>query len=179
MASTLPLEVYTQENVGRDFLSKLPRFASSLEAQQFRCGEKYPSTKCCVGLFGRTAAGQLEDLTRDATFRAEPAGIVEIEGVGILHPKLAQAQQSGLGARLIAKLFLDLIPHLRQLLVRAQLPARDVGHLFFVGYAQNHFVVVAVLELEERREGAQLVAAQAQILFEDKPAHAFGAGRSG
>ena len=58
MASTLPLEVYTQENVGRDFLSKLPRFASSLEAQQFRCGEKYPSTKCCVGLFGRTAAGQ-------------------------------------------------------------------------------------------------------------------------
>jgi len=37
---------------------------------------------------------------------------------------------------------------------------------------------IRVCSSEQRREDAQLVAAHAQLLLEDKPAHALGAGRT-
>ena len=46
-----------------------------------------------------------------------------------------QAQQARLGARFVAKLLLDLIPDLRQLLVRPQLAAGNVCHFLFVGHS--------------------------------------------
>ena len=50
---------------------------------------------------------------------------VDVEGIAVLHDELAHAQQSRLGPRLVAKLGLDLVPDLRQLLVAAQFAARD------------------------------------------------------
>ena len=54
----------------------------------------------------------------------EPGGI-DVERVRVLHDELANAQQAGLRARLVAKLGLDLIPDLGKLLVTAHLLARD------------------------------------------------------
>ncbi len=78
-------------------------------------------------------------------------GRVDIEGVGIFHDELPHAQQSGLGTRLIAKLGLYLIPDLRQLLIAAQLTARNRGHYFFVRHAQTEIAVEAVFEAEHVR----------------------------
>ena len=50
--------------------------------------------------------------------------------------------------RLIAELGLDLIPDLRQLLVAAQLAARDDGHDLFVRHAQAQIAAEAVLQPE-------------------------------
>ena len=77
------------------------------------------------------------------------AGGVDVEGVGVLHRELAHAQQAGLGARLVAELGLDLVPDLRELLVAAQLVARDGGHDLFVGHAQADVGALAVLEAEQ------------------------------
>jgi hypothetical protein len=44
------------------------------------------------------------------------------------------------GRGLVAKLDLNLIPHLRQLLVRADFVARDRGEHFFVRHAEAHVV---------------------------------------
>ncbi len=76
------------------------------------------------------------------------AGGIDVEGVGVLHDELAHAQQARLGARLVAKLGLDLVPDLRQLLVAAQFAAGDGGHDLFVGHAQAELGALAVLEAE-------------------------------
>ena len=75
-------------------------------------------------------------------------GLVQVEGVGILHEELAHAQQAGLGARLVAKLGLDLVPDLGKLLVAAQLAAGDGGHHLFVRHAQAQVAPEAVLQAE-------------------------------
>ena len=75
----------------------------------------------------------------------EPRGI-NVERVRVLHDELAHPQQARLGTRLVAELGLNLIPDLRQLLVAAQLLARDVGHDFFVGHAQTKVGALAILE---------------------------------
>ena len=45
------------------------------------------------------------------------AGLIDIEGIRILHQKLPHAQQPRFRTRLISELGLDLIPDLRKLLV--------------------------------------------------------------
>ena len=62
--------------------------------------------------------------------------------------ELADAQQAGLGAGLVAELGLDLVPDLGQLLVAAQLVAGDGGHDLFVGHAEAELGALAVLEAE-------------------------------
>ena len=79
--------------------------------------------------------------------RVQP-GLVHVEGVRILHDELAHPHQPRLGARLVAKLGLDLVPDLRKLLVTAQLAARDRGHHFFVRHAQAQIALEAVLQPE-------------------------------
>ncbi len=76
------------------------------------------------------------------------AGLVEIEGIGILHEELAHAQQAALGAGLVAELGLDLIPDLRKLLVAAELAAGDRGHDFLVGHAEAKLALEAVAQAE-------------------------------
>ena len=76
------------------------------------------------------------------------AGRVDIEGVGVLHDELADTEQAGLGAGLVAELGLDLVPDLRELLVAAQLVARDGGHDLFVGHGQAELGAFAVFEAE-------------------------------
>ena len=80
--------------------------------------------------------------------RGVEAGLVHVEGVGVLHDELAHAQQAGFGPRLIAELRLDLIPDLRQLLVAAQFAARDDGHDLFVRHAEAEVALEAVLQAE-------------------------------
>ena len=46
------------------------------------------------------------------------AGVVDVEGVGVLHRELAAAEQAGAGPRLVAVLGLDLVERERQVLVR-------------------------------------------------------------
>ena len=76
------------------------------------------------------------------------ASHVDVEGVRILHDELAHAQQASFGPRLVAKLGLDLVPDLRQLLVAAQLATREGGHDLFVGHAQAQLRALTVLEAE-------------------------------
>ena len=76
-------------------------------------------------------------------------GLIHVERVRVFHDELAHAQQAGLRARLIAKLGLDLVPDLRQLLIAAQLAARDYSHDFFVCHAQAQVTAETVLEPEE------------------------------
>src|SRR5271157_5744687 len=73
-------------------------------------------------------------------------GRINVERVGVLHDELTHAQQARLGARLVAKFGLNLIPDLRQLLVAAQFLARDVGHDFLMGHAQTKVGALAILE---------------------------------
>ena len=76
------------------------------------------------------------------------SGGVEVERVRVLHGELPRAQQTGLGAGLVAELRLDLIPDLRQLLVAAQFAAGDFRHDLFLGHAETQVGPLAVLELE-------------------------------
>ncbi len=78
----------------------------------------------------------------------KPGGI-DVERVRILHDELPHPQQPGPGPRLIAKLGLNLIPDLRQLLVTAQLFARDLGHDFFFGHAQAEIGALAVFQAKQ------------------------------
>src|SRR5438876_11624523 len=73
-------------------------------------------------------------------------GFIEIERVRVLHHKLPHSQQSGAGPRFVAELALDLVPHLRQLFVAAQLVAGDGSYYFFVAHAEAHIPAPAVLE---------------------------------
>ena len=80
--------------------------------------------------------------------REVKAGLVDVEGVGVLHDELADAQEAGPGARFVAELGLDLVPDLRELFVAAELVAGDGGHDLFVGHAEAEVCAFAVLEAE-------------------------------
>ena len=64
------------------------------------------------------------------------ARLVDVERVGVLHQELAHTQQARLGARLVAKLGLDLVPDLRELFVAAQLVCGDLGHDLLVSHGE-------------------------------------------
>ncbi len=74
------------------------------------------------------------------------AGFVEVEGVAVLHEELADAQEPGLGAGLVAELGLDLVPDLGELLVGAELGAGDGGHDLFMGHAEAELCALAVCQ---------------------------------
>ncbi len=76
------------------------------------------------------------------------ASLVDVEGVGVLHEELSDAQEASFGARLIAELGLDLVPDLGQLLVAAEFLAGDVGDDLFVGHGEAELCAFAVLEGE-------------------------------
>ncbi len=77
------------------------------------------------------------------------SGLVDVEGVRVLHDELAHAEETGLGARFVAEFGLDLVPDLGELLVAAQLAARDGGHDLFVGHGEAEVAAEAILEAEE------------------------------
>jgi hypothetical protein len=89
------------------------------------------------------------------------AGLVAVEGVGVLHRKLAHADQPGAGPRLVAELGLDLVEHHRQLAVAADELGRQLRHDLLMGHAQAHVATVAVLEA--RHVAADLVPAAAAL----------------
>ena len=74
-----------------------------------------------------------------------------MERVGVLHDELARAHHAEARANLVAELGLDLIEIDRQLLVAAQLAARDVGDHFLMGRTVREFAVVPILEAQQLR----------------------------
>src|SRR3984957_3614056 len=80
-------------------------------------------------------------LIRDVESRS-----INIERVGIFHNELPHPQQTRLRTWLVAKLGLNLIPDLRQLLVAAQLLPCDVGHHFFVRHAETQVGALAIFK---------------------------------
>ena len=77
------------------------------------------------------------------------AGVVDVEGVGVLHDELAAAQQPGPGTRLVAVLRLDLVDRERQVLVGVVEVLHDEGEHLLVGRSEEVVVALAVLEAEE------------------------------
>ena len=77
------------------------------------------------------------------------AGVVNVEGVGVLHDELAAAQQAGPGARFIAVLVLDLVEAQRQVLVRGVQVLDQEGEHFLVRGGQQVVGTLAVLEPEQ------------------------------
>src|SRR5258708_29787108 len=93
------------------------------------------------------------------------ASLVDIERIGILHQKLADAQKAGLGARLVAELSLNLVPDLRELLVAAELLAGDVGDDLFVSHGEAELGAPAILQAEHVVAHAGPAAAGLPNLF--------------
>jgi hypothetical protein len=58
-------------------------------------------------------------------------------GFANLRDELTDAGKAGLGTGLVAKLGLDLVTDLRELLVAAELAASDGGHDLFVGHGEQ------------------------------------------
>ena len=82
--------------------------------------------------------------------RFEPL-LVAVERVGVLHDELADAQQPAARPRLVAILRREVVPDLRQLLVRLDL-ARMEGERLLVRHRQDELPAAAVLEVEELRD---------------------------
>src|SRR5690606_33352226 len=74
---------------------------------------------------------------------------VAIEGVRVLHRELAAAHYAESRPALVAELRLDVIEVLRQLLVAAQLVARDVGHHLLRGGLHDEVAFVAILHAHQ------------------------------
>ena len=77
------------------------------------------------------------------------SGVVDVEGVGILHDEFAAAQQACPGACLVAVLVLDLVDAQRQVLVRGVQVLDQQGEHFLVRGGQEVVVALAVLEPED------------------------------
>jgi hypothetical protein len=77
------------------------------------------------------------------------AGVVDVEGVGVLHHELAAAQDSGAGTGLVAVLGLDLVERQRQVLVGGVEVLHQEGEHLLVGGPQQHVDVLAVLQPEQ------------------------------
>ena len=97
-------------------------------------------------------AEALEDLQVGAAVRGVAgvqAGVVDVEGVGVLHDELAAAQQARPGTGLVAVLVLDLVDAQRQVLVRGVQVLDQQGEHFLVRGGQQVVVALAVLEPED------------------------------
>ena len=80
--------------------------------------------------------------------RVQP-GVVDVEGVAVLHRELAAAEQAGAGPRLVPVLGLDLVQRDRQVLVGAVEVLHQEREHLLVGGAEQEVVPAAVLEAEE------------------------------
>ncbi|MCB5294869.1 hypothetical protein BJQ90_04338 [Arthrobacter sp. SO3] len=97
-------------------------------------------------------AEALEDLQVRAAVRrvaGVQAGVVDVEGVGVLHDEFAAAQQACPGTCLVAVLVLDLVDAQRQVLVRGVQVLDQQGEHFLVGGRQQVVVALAVFEPED------------------------------
>jgi hypothetical protein len=74
--------------------------------------------------------------------------MVQVEGVGVLHQEFPRPHDPEAGPDFVAEFGLDLVEVHRQLLVAAQLPARQVGNDLLVGGAKAEFALVAVLDAQ-------------------------------
>ena len=81
--------------------------------------------------------------------RRVEAGVVDVEGVGVLHRELAAAQDTGPGTRLVAVLRLDLVDRERQVLVGGVQVLHHQGEHLLVGGAEQVVVALAVLQPED------------------------------
>ncbi len=77
------------------------------------------------------------------------SGVVDVEGVGVLHDEFAAAQQTGAGAGLVAVLRLDLVDRQRQVFVRGVEVLDQEGEDLLMGGSEDVVVLAAVLEMEE------------------------------
>ena len=73
-------------------------------------------------------------------------GVVDIEGVGVLHQELADTQDAGTRPRLVAVLVLDLEQQQREVLVGAVFALHGQREELFVGRTQQVVVAAAVLK---------------------------------
>ena len=78
-------------------------------------------------------------------------GLVGVEGVAVLHGELAHPQQAGARPRVVAPFRLQVVEELRQLPVRLDLPAHEVGDHLLVGHGEDHVPVRAVAEAAHLR----------------------------
>jgi hypothetical protein len=76
------------------------------------------------------------------------AGLVEIEGIGVLHQEFAAAHDAEAGAHLVAELPLDMVEIERQVLVGLHIGAKNLGDHFLVGRAEQHLAFVPVLDAQ-------------------------------
>ena len=76
--------------------------------------------------------------------RGARALVVEIEGVGVLHQEFATAHDAEAGTHLVAELPLDVIEVQRQVAIRPDVGAKDVGDHLLVGRAVEHVALVPV-----------------------------------
>jgi len=79
---------------------------------------------------------------------AHGGGVVQVEGVAVLHQELAPAHHAEAGPGLVAELPLNMVEDLRQLAVAADRLAEQVGDQQLVGGAVDQVALVAVLEAQ-------------------------------
>ena len=76
------------------------------------------------------------------------ARLIEVEGVGVLHQKLARAHDAETRPHLVAELPLDVVEVERQILVGAHRGAEDLGDHLLVGRPVQHVAVVPVADAQ-------------------------------
>ena len=76
------------------------------------------------------------------------AGLIDIEGIGILHEEFAPAHDAKARPHLVAEFPLNVIEIERQILVGAHISAEDLGDHFLVGRPIKHVALVAVLDAQ-------------------------------
>ena len=76
------------------------------------------------------------------------AGLVEIEGIGVLHQEFAPAHHAEARAHLVAEFPLDVIEVERQVPVGAHIGAENFGDHLLVGRPVQHLALVPVLDAQ-------------------------------
>jgi hypothetical protein len=102
---------------------------------------------------------------------------ISVEAVGVLHPELARAQDSGAGTRLIPLLDLDVVEDHRQLPVGADLAGDVVGEVLLVRHRQREGGSLAVIELEELLDRVAAAAFPDLGRLQDRHQHLLAADR--
>ena len=106
------------------------------------------------------------------------AGMVEVEGIGVLHQELAAAHDAEPGAELVAELPLDVVEDFRQRPIAPDVVPEDVGDLLLVGRAVEHVAVVAVDDAQHLPPVAVIAPALAPEVgrLDRRHQHFLGAG---
>ena len=76
------------------------------------------------------------------------AGLVDVEGIGVLHQEFAAAHQAEARPHLVAEFPLDVIEIERQIFVAAHIGAEDLGDHLLVGRPVEHVALVPVLDAQ-------------------------------